>query len=91
MANMLILLFIGFAITYFEKEQTRHSFAMFRMVVLVAMGFSALANLMISVKVYLIILCAMFLMFAPLHLMVTYCSDPCPYIFNELPVYFIDE
>ena len=87
----LILLFIGFAVTYFEEEQTRHSFSMYRMVLLFAMGFSALVSLMIPVKVNLIILCAMFLMFAPLHLLITCCSDPRPYTFNEVPIHFIDE
>ena len=91
--SMLLLLFynLGFAVTCFGEEHARYSFAIYRIVALVAMGFSALLSLVISVKVNLIILCAMFLIFAPLHLMITCCSDPLPYIFNEVPIYFIDE
>ena len=82
---------VGFAVTCFGEEDAKYSFSIYRMVLLVAMGFSALLSLVISVKVNLIILCAMFLMFAPLHLMITCCSDPLPYVFNEVPIYFIDE
>ena len=82
---------LGFATTCFEVEKTMHSFGLYRIIFLCAMGISALFSLVITVKVNLIILCAMFLMFAPLHLMISCCSNPRPYIFNEIPIHFLDE
>ena len=68
-----------------------HSFVVYRVVYLFGIGSSTLLNLALPVKLNLIILCAMFLIFAPLHLMITCCSDPRPYTFNEVPLFFIDE
>ena len=82
---------LGFAVTHFEADKAKYSFVLYRTMFVSAMGFSALLSLVIPVKVYLIALCAMFLTFAPLHLMTTHCSDPRPYVFNEVPIYFIDE
>ena len=82
---------LGFAVTQYEADQARYSFFLYRAVFVSAIGISALFSLVIPVKVYLISLSVMFLMFAPLHLMATHCSDPRPYVFNEVPIYFIDE
>ena len=83
--------YLGFAVTYYEADKAKYSFVLYRTMFVSTIGFSALLSLVIPVKVYLITLCAMFLMFAPLHLMTTHCSDPRPYVFNEVPIYFIDE
>ena len=72
---------LGFAATCFEVEKTMHSIGLYRIIFLCATGISALLSLAITVKVNLIILCAMLLMFAPLNLMISCCSNPRPYIF----------
>ena len=71
---------LGFAATCFEVEKTMHSIGLYRIIFLCATGISALLSLTITVKVNLIILCAMLLMFAPLHLMISCCSNPRPSI-----------
>lgn len=82
---------IGFAVTWCKEEKTTHSYVVYRVVYLFGIGSSTLFNLALPVKVNLIILCAMFLIFSPLHLLVTCCSDPLPHVFNEAPIYYIDE
>ena len=70
----------GFAVACFEEEKATHSFVMYRIVYLLGAGSSSLFNLAVPVKVSLIVLCAMLLMFPPLHLMVTYCAPIHNYI-----------